>query len=648
MSSNNTIEIILPDNSTMELEKGSTVGDVALKISKGLYNHSLAGKVNGDLKDLSYQLSDGDKVTIVKDDAPEAHDILLHSTAHVMAQAVQDLFPDAKVTIGPAIDNKFYYDFDKEPAFTEDDLEKIENRMEEIVEEDLEFHRKEISRNEAIELFKEKGEDYKVEIIKDIDEGETLSLYQQDDFVDLCRGPHVPSTGKIKAFKLLNTAGAYWRGDSSNKMLSRIYGTAFPSKKKLRKYLNFLEEAKKRDHRKIGKQLDLFHIDEEVGPGLILWHPKGARMLQLIKEYWLNEHLDQGYELVQSPHVGQAHLWQTSGHLDFYQEGMFNSMKIENDEYFVKPMNCPFHIKIYNSDIRSYRDLPIKYAELGTVYRYEKSGVLHGLMRVRGFTQDDAHIICMPEQLNNEVKKLLEFTFDFLETFDFADIDVYISTRSEDKYVGSEEMWDEATNALKDSLDELNIDYEIDEGEATFYGPKIDMKIRDSLNRSWQCTTIQFDFNLSERFDMEYVDSDGERKRPYMIHRAILGSLERFLGVLIEHTKGNFPVWLAPVQVAVLPISDTQIDEARKIHAELKSQGIRAELNTNSEPVSAKIRKAETDKIPYMFIVGDREIKNGTVSVRKHMQGDIGTFKRSAIIEDIKMEIANKNRSIKN
>jgi len=642
LSSNNQIEVVLPDNSKMEMEKGSTVGDVAKKISQGLYNHSIAGKVNGELKDLSYTLSDGDKVTIVKEDEPEAEDILLHSTAHVMAEAVQDLYPEAKVTIGPAIENKFYYDFDKEPPFTDEDLEKIEDRMKEIIDKDLEFERKEIPRKKAIELFKEKDEDYKVEIIKELDEQETISLYEQGDFVDLCRGPHVPSTGKIKAFKLLNTAGAYWRGDSSNKMLSRIYGTAFPSKKKLKKYLNFLEEAKKRDHRKIGKKLDLFHIDSEVGPGLILWHPKGARILQEIKEYWLKTHTEQGYELVQSPHVGRANLWQTSGHLDFYQEGMFNSMEIEDDEYFIKPMNCPFHIKIYNSDIRSYRDLPIKYAELGTVYRYEKSGVLHGLMRVRGFTQDDAHIICRPEQLNHEIKKLLEFTFDFLDVFGFKDIDVFISTRSEDKFVGSEKMWDEATDALKDSLDDLNIEYEIDEGEATFYGPKIDMKIRDSLNRSWQCTTIQFDFNLAERFDMTYVDSDGERKRPYMIHRAIMGSLERFLGVLIEHTKGNFPTWLAPVQVAVLPISDTQIDEARKVHQKLQKEGIRSQLNTDSEPVSAKIRKAETDKIPYMFIIGDREIENNTVSVRKHLEGDIGTFKRSDIIDRISEEIVNK------
>jgi len=642
LSSNNQIEVVLPDNSKMEMEKGSTIGDVAKKISQGLYNHSIAGKVNGELKDLSYTLSDGDKVTIVKEDEPEAEDILLHSTAHVMAQAVQDLYPEARVTIGPAIENKFYYDFDKEPPFTDEDLEKIEDRMKEIIDKDLEFERKEIPREKAIELFKEKDEDYKVEIIKELDEQETISLYEQGDFIDLCRGPHVPSTGKIKAFKLLNTAGAYWRGDSSNKMLSRIYGTAFPSKKKLKKYLNFLEEAKKRDHRKIGKKLDLFHIDSEVGPGLILWHPKGARILQEIKEYWLKTHTEQGYELVQSPHVGRATLWQTSGHLDFYQEGMFNSMKIEDDEYFIKPMNCPFHIKIYNSDIRSYRDLPVKYAELGTVYRYEKSGVLHGLMRVRGFTQDDAHIICRPEQLNQEIKKLLEFTFDFLDVFGFKDIDVFISTRSEDKFVGSEKMWDEATDALKDSLDDLNIEYEIDEGEATFYGPKIDMKIRDSLNRSWQCTTIQFDFNLAERFDMTYVDSDGEHKRPYMIHRAIMGSLERFLGVLIEHTKGNFPTWLAPVQVAVLPISDTQIDEARKLHQELQKAGIRSQLNTDSEPVSAKIRKAETDKIPYMFIIGDREIENNTVSVREHLEGDIGTFQRSDIIDRILEEIVNK------
>jgi len=647
MSDNNNIDIKLPDGSSITMPKNSTVGDIAQEISMGLYNASIAGEVNGELRDLSHELSDGDELNLIKDDSEKAQDLMLHSCAHIMAHAVKDLYPEAKVAIGPAIENQFYYDFDKEPGFTEEDKEKISGRMQELIEADLDFKRKEISRQEARDLFKEREEPYKLELIDDIEEGETLSIYRVGDFVDLCTGPHIPSTGKIGDFKLLNIAGAYWRGDSSNKMLSRIYGTAFSTSEKLDDYLTFLEEAKKRDHRKIGKELDLFHIDKEVGPGLILWHPKGTTLLEEIKNYWKESHIESGYKLVQTPHIGQSTLWETSGHLDFYQEGMFNPMEIEDQKYFIKPMNCPYHIKIYNSDIRSYRDLPIKYAELGTVYRYEKSGVLHGLMRVRGFTQDDAHIICTPDQLNKEVDELLNFTFDFIKTFGFDEFEVFISTRDEEKYVGSDEMWEEATNALKSSLENLDIDYDIDEGEATFYGPKIDMKIKDSLGRSWQCSTIQFDFNLPQRFDMEYVDSNGERKKPYMIHRAILGSLERFLGVLIEHTYGNFPVWLAPIQAAVIPISDTQVEEASKFHQRLLEQGIRSKLMNKSDTMSSKVRKAETDKIPYMFIIGDREIENNTVSVRKHKEGDIGTFQRSEIIDELREDI-NKKRELEN
>ncbi|MCK4689602.1 MAG: threonine--tRNA ligase, partial [Candidatus Marinimicrobia bacterium] len=531
-----------------------------------------------------------------------------------------------KVTIGPAIENRFYYDFDIEPPLIDADLGRIEERMNEIIKADYPIVRKELKSDEVIKLFSDLNEDYKVEIIKDIDEGETLSIYSQDDFIDLCRGPHIPSTGRIKAFKLLNVAGAYWRGDSANKMLTRVYGTSFPSKKELKKYLNFLEEAKRRDHRKIGKSLELFEINEQVGPGLVLWYPNGTTLLQVIKEYWIKEHLKRGYQLVQTPHIGKSQLWETSGHLDFYRESMFNSMKVEKDEYYIKPMNCPFHIMIYKSKTRSYRDLPIRYAELGTVYRYELSGVLHGLMRVRGFTQDDAHIICSPEQLDSEIEKLVQFSFDFICSFGFSEFDVYVSTRPKEKYVGELEMWEEATNSLKSALEKLDVKYYIDEGGGVFYGPKIDIKIRDALNRSWQCTTIQFDFNLSERFKMEYIDSNGLKQRPYMIHRAIMGSLERFVGVLIEHTVGDFPVWLAPIQAVVIPITENQNKVAKDFYNTLVVKGIRALLKNKSDTVGAKIREAELKKIPYMYILGEREYKNNTVSVRRRKVGDKGVY----------------------
>ena len=620
------ITVTLPNGDTLELEQGASAGDVAKLISEGLSNRAIAAKVNGQIVDLSAPITEDSAVEILTYNSPESREILLHSTSHLMAQAVKQLYPDAKVTIGPAIENRFYYDFDIEPPLTDADLEEIEERMNEIIKADYPIVRKELKSDEVIKLFSDLNEDYKVEIIKDIDEGETLSIYLQDDFIDLCRGPHIPSTGRIKAFKLLNVAGAYWRGDSANKMLTRVYGTSFPSKKELKKYLNFLEEAKRRDHRKIGKSLELFEINEQVGPGLVLWYPKGTTLLQVIKEYWIKEHLKRGYQLVQTPHIGKSQLWETSGHLDFYRESMFNSMKVEKDEYYIKPMNCPFHIMIYKSKTRSYRDLPIRYAELGTVYRYELSGVLHGLMRVRGFTQDDAHIICSPEQLNSEIEKIVQFSFDFIRSFGFSEFDVYVSTRPKEKYVGELEMWEEATNSLKSALKKLQIEYSIDEGGGVFYGPKIDIKIRDALNRSWQCTTIQFDFNLSERFKMEYIDSNGLKQRPYMIHRAIMGSLERFVGVLIEHTVGDFPVWLAPIQAVVIPITENQNKVAKDFFKTLIVKGIRAELNDKSDTVGAKIREAELKKIPYMYILGEREYKNNTVSVRRRKVGDKGVY----------------------
>ncbi|MFA4838707.1 MAG: threonine--tRNA ligase [Candidatus Neomarinimicrobiota bacterium] len=636
------ITLTLPDGSSLEAGLGITAGDVARLISEGFFQNSLVAKVNGKLVDLSYPIRQNSSIEILTYQSPEVQETLLHSTSHIMAQAVKQLYPQAKVTIGPAIENRFYYDFDIEPPLTNDDLTKIEERMNEIIAADIPIVRKELSCDEVIDLFSRMGETYKVEICEAIDPSETLSIYTQGDFTDLCRGPHIPSTGKIKAFKLLNVAGAYWRGDSRNKMLTRVYGTAFANQKELKKYLNFLEEAKRRDHRKLGKSLELFEINDQVGPGLVLWHPKGATLLQSIKEYWIQEHLKRGYQLVQSPHIGKAQLWQTSGHLGFYRESMFNSMKVEGDEYYIKPMNCPFHIMIYKAKTRSYRDLPIRYAELGTVYRYELSGVLHGLMRVRGFTQDDAHIICTPEQLNTEIKKLLQFSFDYIRSFGFTEFGVYVSTRPKEKSVGDPGMWTEATESLKSSLSDMNVDYHIDEGGGAFYGPKIDIKIRDALNRFWQCTTIQFDFNLSERFEMEYIASDGSKRQPYMIHRAIMGSLERFVGILIENTMGDFPVWLSPVQAIVIPITHNQNGKAEEFYEILNSKGIRVELNVKNDTMGAKIREAELQKIPYMFIIGEREAEKGTVSVRRRKSGDKGELSWDEAYRLIEAEIRTK------
>jgi threonyl-tRNA synthetase len=538
-----------------------------------------------------------------------------------MAQAVQRIFPEVKVTIGPSIVNRFYYDFDTETPFTEDDLLKIEAEMKNIIKENLPVSRSEISRNDAIKLFDKMGENYKVEIISEIPEDEILSLYSQGDFTDLCRGPHIPSTGKIPAFKLLSVAGAYWRGDEKNKMLSRIYGTAFPSKKEMNAYLQLIEEAKKRDHRKLGKELDLFEISDKVGQGLSLWYPKGATMRKLIEDYWYSEHRNRGYDIVQTPHIGKAELWETSGHLDFYKESMYPVMKVENQDYYLKPMNCPFHIMVYKRHQTSYRDLPIRYAELGTVYRYELSGALHGLMRVRGFTQDDAHIFCTPEQLNDEVEKLLSFSFDFLKAFGFEEYELYLSTQPTEKFVGEPALWEKAQESLRKSMKKMGIDYKVDEGGGAFYGPKIDIKIKDAIGRLWQCTTIQFDFNLPDRFDMTYTGSDGEAHRPFVIHRAIMGSLERFIGVLIEHTAGKFPLWYAPVQLKIIPVSEKFNDFANKITAKFREADLRVEVDARNERVGYKIREAETLKIPYMIVIGQQEEESGIFKLR-HQGGE--------------------------
>jgi threonyl-tRNA synthetase len=608
------MNILLPDGSKMHLDEDSTVADVAKKISDGLFKKAIAGKVNGKLVDLYTNLKDGDEVIIITEKEHEAIDILRHSTAHLMAQAVKRIFPDVKVTIGPTIQDGFYYDFDKDTPFKEEDLEKIEKLMTDISKEDLKITRKELNKDEAIKLFSEMGETYKVEIINGLQE-DLVSVYTQGEFVDLCRGPHVPSTGFIKHFKLLSVAGAYWRGDEKNKMLQRIYGTAWFKKSELDEYINRLEEAKKRDHRRLGRELELFGTFDEIGSGLICWMPKGAKVRATIEEFWRKEHYKNGYDLLYTPHIGKSNLWQTSGHLDFYSENMYSPMDIEGQNYYIKPMNCPFHIMIYKSKNRSYRDLPLRWAELGTVYRYERSGVLHGLLRVRGFTQDDAHIICAQDQIVEEIEEVLRFSLDIWKTFGFSSIKGYIATRPE-KSVGDDAMWKTATDSLMDSIKKSAIEYEIDEGGGAFYGPKIDLKVKDAIGREWQMTTIQFDFNLPERFDMVYIDKDGKEKRPYMVHRALLGSLERFFGVLIEHYAGAFPFWLAPVQIKIMNISDDQAYYCEQLARRLKSEGFRVELDLRNEKIGYKIREAQLFKVPHMLVIGNQEKENNLLSVR--------------------------------
>lgn len=545
-----------------------------------------------------------------------------HSMAHVMAEAVVEQFPGTRVAIGPAIENGFYYDFDLPKPMSNEDLEKITHRMKEIIKGDHPFQRRVISREEAQRLFAEQDERYKVELLKAIPEGEEVSLYSQDTFTDLCRGPHVESTSDLnpEAFKLLSIAGAYWRGRETNPMLTRIYGTAWENPKELRQHLQHLEEMEKRDHRKLGKELDLFSLHEEAGPGLVYWHPKGARIRHQIETFWKDEHFKNGYELLYTPHVGKSWLWETSGHLDFYAEGMYPEMVMDKANYYAKPMNCPFHIMIYKNGKHSYRELPFRWAELGTVYRYEKSGTLHGLLRVRGFTQDDAHIFCTPDQVEDEILEVLRFSLHMLRSFGFEDIQAYLSTRPE-KAVGEPERWTLAEASLKKAIEAEGLDYEVDEGGGAFYGPKIDLKVKDALGRSWQLSTIQFDFNEPTRFDMTFVDQDGKEKRPYMVHRALLGSLERFFGVLLEHYGGAFPVWLAPWQVMLIPVAAPFNDYALKVKEALKHHGIRADADLSDSRMNAKIRNAQKEKIPYMLILGEKEEEANAVSVRNRSGG---------------------------
>lgn len=561
---------------------------------------------------------------------------LRHSAAHVMAHAVKDLFPGTKVAIGPAIEEGFYYDFDVKEPFTPEDLEKISAEMEKVIKAAQPFMRKEVTREEALKLFAD--EPYKVELIQELPEGETISIYEEGGFTDLCRGPHVASAGDIKAFKLLKTSGAYWRGDEKKQMLQRIYGTAFASRQELEDYLNVLEEAEKRDHRRLGRELDLFSLQEEAGPGLVFWHPKGALVRKLIEDSWRDEHYANAYELVVTPHIARQDLWRTSGHLDFFTENMYQPMEVDEVPYLIKPMNCPFHLLIYKSRVRSYRELPIRWAELGTVYRYERSGVLHGLMRVRGFTQDDAHIICSREQLDSETKRVLDFVLHMLRKFGFTDYEVYLSTRPEHS-VGEDDVWEQATEALRASLDAAGLEYKIDEGGGAFYGPKIDVKIKDAIGRVWQCSTIQVDFNEPERFDLTYIGQDNERHRPIMIHRALLGSMERFMGVLIEHYAGAFPLWLAPVQAVVIPIADRHVDYATDVAGQMKAQGFRVEVDDRNEKTGYKIREATVHKVPYMLVVGDREAESQAVSVRSRAEGDKGALSVADLICQLKKEL---------
>jgi threonyl-tRNA synthetase len=577
----------------------------------------------------------------VKEDFLLDLELLRHSTAHVMAAAVCHHFDNVQLDIGPSTKTGFYYDFDVPTRISPEDFEAIETEMARIISEDVPFERLEVSRAEAEKLLLDAGQKYKLERLADVPEGDAITFYRCGDFIDLCRGPHVESTGKIRAFKLLSVAGSYYRGIETNPMLQRIYGLAAESPKAIKYHLKQLEEAKKRDHRKLGKELDLFSAHEEVGAGLIHWHPKGARIRSLIEDFWRAEHYKGGYELLYSPHIGKAGLWETSGHLDFYSENMYAPMDIDGNAYYVKPMNCPFHIEIYKTHKRSYRDLPLRWAELGTVYRYEKTGVLHGLLRVRGFTQDDAHIFCTPDQIEEEVRRTVRFALEMWRAFGFEEITAYLSTRPA-KAVGDETVWKQATASLEKALADEAIPYEVDAGGGAFYGPKIDLKVKDAIGREWQMSTIQFDFNMPERFDISYVGEDGQAHRPYMVHRALLGSLERFFGVLVEHYAGAFPLWLAPEQVRVLPLTDKQQDHAESTATDLREAGYRVSVDSRSETVGAKIRDAQLAKTPYMLILGPREVESGEVSVRSRVGGNEGNTSIQEFKQRLEEEVNTK------
>jgi threonyl-tRNA synthetase len=645
-----TIKVKLPDGSTKEVPKGTTALDIAKSISPRLADAALAAKTNGDLIDLARPLEKDTDLRLLTEKDPEALGVYRHSSAHLLAAAVLELFPETKLGHGPATENGFFYDFYRPTPFTPEDLEKIEKKMQELVQQNLPYAREFLPHQEGLARFKSEGDFMKCHFIEQFTKpDEKISIYKTGKFLDFCRGPHLPSTGKIKAFKLLNIAGAYWLGDEKNPQLQRIYGTSFFSKKDLDAYLNSLEEAKKRDHRTLGKQLDLFSIQELAGPGLIFWHPKGGIIRKQMEDWMREEYIKRGYSLVYTPHVARRQLWQTSGHEGYYAQNMFDVMELDDAEYRMKPMNCPFHILIYKDSLKSYRDLPVRLGELGTVYRYERSGVMHGLLRVRGFTQDDAHIFCRYEQMEGEIEGCLDFALDVLKDFGFDKFEIELSTwdpSDRKNFVGSEDQWNMATASLEKVLQRRNISYKTMPGEAAFYGPKIDIKLVDAIGRLWQLSTIQFDFNLPQRFDLEYVAEDGSRKQPLMVHRALYGSVERFFGVLIEHYAGAFPVWLSPVQAAMIPISERHAEYANKVADRLKDAGVRVEVDARNEKMNAKIREHALQKVPFLLVVGDKEAEADHVNVRTRGKEKTDDMPVPDFVEKIKKLIADKTATL--
>jgi threonyl-tRNA synthetase len=627
------------ENKTVELPDQVTLAAAVRSLGKKITG-VVAGKINGALVDLNTPVPDGASVELVTETTREGLELIRHSASHIMAEAVTRLYPGVKLAIGPSIEDGFYYDFDVAQPFTPEDLTRIEQEMGRIIAEKKDFQRMTLPRHEAIKLMGEQNQPYKVELLNEIKD-DSVTLYQQGKFIDLCRGPHLPNTSYLNTYKLLSATGAYWRGNEKNKMLQRIYGTAFPTPKELEAYLKYLEDVKKRDHRRLGKDLDLFSIHPEAGPGLIYWHPKGALVRKTIEDFWREAHLTQGYQLIYSPHIAKLDLWKTSGHWEFYRDNMYAPMQIDQQEYLLKPMNCPGHILVYKTKVRSYRDLPLRWAELGTVYRYERAGVIQGLFRVRGFTQDDAHIFCTPEQLNDEITGVIKFGIHIFQSFGFKDFQIRVSTRPE-KYVGTEENWERATESLTQAVIATGLPYHIAAGEAVFYGPKADIDIKDSLGRAWQCFTVQVDFNLPERFDIVYTRADGTQQRPIMIHRALMGSLERFFGILIEHYGGAFPLWLAPVQTIVLPVLEAQHNYARKVGIQLRDNRIRAEIDLRNERLSQRIREAIAQRIPYMAIVGAEEETSGNIAVRELRGGDLGRMELAPFIHKITKQINTK------
>ncbi len=632
------IKVTLPDESVKEVEQGTKVSEVASSIGSGLARNALGGMVDGEVVELNHPITKDCRLKILTFDDDEGKLILRHTASHVMAQAIKRLFPEAKLAIGPAVDDGFYYDMDIDRSFTPEDFGPIEVEMKKIVDADYPIVREVKSKDEAIKFMKDKGEPYKVELIEDLPDGEEISFYTQGEYTDLCAGPHLPSTGMVKVFKLLSVAGAYWRGDEHNKMLQRIYGTAFTKKKDLEDYTNMLEEAKKRDHRKLGKELDLFSIQDE-GPGFPFFHPNGMILRNELESFWREEHAKRGYQEIKTPIILNEDLWHRSGHWDHYKDDMYFT-KIDGETYAIKPMNCPGSILVYNTHLHSYRELPIRLAELGIVHRHELSGALHGLMRVRCFTQDDAHLFMAPEQVKEEVLKVIDLADYFYKLFGF-DYHVELSTRPENS-MGTDEQWAKATDDLKDALEATGMDYKINEGDGAFYGPKIDFHLRDSLGRTWQCGTIQLDFQMPERFELVYIGQDGEKHRPVMVHRTILGSIERFIGILTEQFAGAFPVWLSPKQVQIIPITDKHQKYAEEILESVKKAGIRADIDTRNEKMGYKIREAEVQKTPYMIIVGDKEAESGSVSVRERKKGDIGSISLDSFIDMVKEKINSK------